>query len=55
MWKWLDRISDESHESHAVAARYHLGYVVVYGVLVALYLGAMSFHWSATKRHWREP
>ena len=54
MWAWLDRVSNESHQSHRTAGYYHLGYVAVYGLLVALYLGAMSFHWRATKRHWKE-
>jgi hypothetical protein len=53
VWRWLDRIADESHRSHTIAARYHGSYVLVYLVLAGLYVGAASFHWAAVKRHQR--
>ena len=53
MWKWLDRLADESHKSQIVAGRYHLGYVAAYGALIGLYACAMAFHWAAAKRHFR--
>jgi hypothetical protein len=53
MFRWLDRVADESHRSHRVAGTYHLGYVAVYGVLVGLYVAAIAFHLAATRRHYR--
>ena len=54
MFAWLDRISDESHQSHRTAARYHMAYVVTYGALIGLYVGAIAFHWAAAARHARD-
>ena len=51
MFHWLDRLSDESHASHRTAAHYHMWYVVTYGALIGLYVGAIAFHWAAARRH----
>ena len=45
MFRWLDRIADESHQSETQAVVWHLGFV-------ALYAGALCFHIWAARRHW---
>ena len=51
MLGWLRRLSDESHRSEAVAARWHLGHAVAYVGLIFGYSCMIAFHLSAAARH----
>ena len=51
MFAWLRRLSDEGHRSEAVAARWHLGHAIAYGILICGYVCMGAWHLAAASRH----
>lgn len=51
---FIHRISDEGHGSERLAGRWHTAHAIAYGALLVLYAGAIVFHVSAARRHFRD-
>lgn len=53
MWRWLGRLADEGHRSETIAAHWHRGHAVAYGMLILGYAGMILWHLAAAARHRR--
>lgn len=51
MLRWLRRLADEGHRSETIAARWHRGHVVAYGILILGYCCMATWHLAAADRH----
>ena len=51
LFKLLREFASESHADERVAAKWHVGHAVAYGVLIVQYSLAIAWHLAAAGRH----